>query len=53
MTAEPIQVNTTWEIMIDDFAINYSITEIFDFHFGAGLRNDLFDPAEYHGLARH
>lgn len=39
--------------MIDDFAINDTITKILDFHFGAGFGDDLFNPGENNGLAWH
>ncbi len=50
---ETIGVDCAGKIMIDDFAVNDSITEIFDFHFGARVGNDLFDPAEDGSLGGH
>lgn len=39
--------------MIDDSAINYAIAKIFDFHFGTGFRDDLFDPGKDDSLSGH
>ena len=50
---EAVGVDGGGEVMIDDFAVNDSIAEIFDFHFGAGVWNDLFDPVEDGGLGGH
>jgi hypothetical protein len=50
---EAIHTDGTWEVMVHDSAIDDSIAKIFNFHFGAGLRYDLFDPVEDGGLAGH
>ena len=48
-----VDIDGTGEVMVHDFAVSDSISEIFDFHFGAGFRDDLFDPAEDGGFAGH
>lgn len=39
--------------MIYYTAIYDPITKVLNFHLGAGLGDDLFDPGEYDSLARH
>lgn len=39
--------------MVHDFAVDDSIAEVLDFHFGVGVGDDLFDPVEDGGLGGH
>lgn len=39
--------------MVHDFAVDDTITKIFNFHFGVGVGHDLLDPVEDRGLGGH
>jgi hypothetical protein len=39
--------------MIDDFTVNDCIAEIFDFHFGVQVWNNVFDPVKDSSLRVH
>lgn len=43
---ETIHVDGAGKIVIDDFAIDNAISEVFNFHFRGGFGYDLFDPVE-------
>jgi len=39
--------------MIHNFAIYDTVTKVLDFHFGAGFRDDLFNPGKYGWFGGH